>query len=316
MPDPRYELGTVAAADAVLKDLYLDLRTALYRWSQVTQQTPQPRMGYIGQHLTSVVTGYPGGRSGARGKDLLLPEGRHAEIKTCYRVDQLGKCLDCSQVVASIEAACPLCGSGNIKRNDDSKWLITVRTDQEMRALFDPTSYYLVLFDFADFKNPAEINARIYEVNPKAKGFAYCMVDYYFNIKSKSKSGAPFNLWPFSLKFEIMRARLIYFSLIGADNSIETTIFPGERGEPLPVAPSALTAYSRATGFTAAMVTAVARHFGIRQSAGLKTQGLANLERARREEGWDDFELADVIAEAMYGDRITDYAEWVAGGLL
>src|SRR2546421_12920922 len=85
---PRYELGTVAASEAILTDLYINLRRAIAQWAAVTQQTPQARMGYIGQHLTSVVTGFPGGRSGARGKDLLLPDDKYAEIKTCYRVDQ------------------------------------------------------------------------------------------------------------------------------------------------------------------------------------------------------------------------------------
>lgn len=39
---------------------------------KITQQTPQARMGYVGQHLVSVVTGYPGGKSGARGYDLVI----------------------------------------------------------------------------------------------------------------------------------------------------------------------------------------------------------------------------------------------------
>ena len=46
-------------------------------------------MGYVGQHLVSVVTGYPGGKSGARGYDLVKDDERHGEIKTCYRVDQV-----------------------------------------------------------------------------------------------------------------------------------------------------------------------------------------------------------------------------------
>ena len=77
------QLGTVQAAEGVLRDLYVDLRRKLRSWSEVTKQTPQARMGYVGQHLVSAVTGYPGGRSGARGRDLILPNGAHAEIKTC-----------------------------------------------------------------------------------------------------------------------------------------------------------------------------------------------------------------------------------------
>lgn len=50
-------------------------------------------MGYVGQHLVSVVTGYPGGKSGARGYDLVIDDERHGEIKTCYRVDRPHHCL-------------------------------------------------------------------------------------------------------------------------------------------------------------------------------------------------------------------------------
>ena len=65
--------GTPEHAAALLTDLYVRLRRDLQRWAAVTQQTPQPRMGYVGQHLVSVATGHPGGRSGARGDDLKLP---------------------------------------------------------------------------------------------------------------------------------------------------------------------------------------------------------------------------------------------------
>ena len=105
-------------------------------------------MGYVGQHLVSVVTGYPGGKSGARGRDLLLNEEEFAEIKTCYRVDQLGSCNSCQAKVAGIERICPECESTDLKRNDDSKWLIGIRNDDEFQSILEPTSYYLVLFDF------------------------------------------------------------------------------------------------------------------------------------------------------------------------
>lgn len=85
----NYTLGTIEASEALIKDLYIDLRAKVNAWSKITQQTPQARMGYVGQHLVSVVTGYPGGKSGARGYDLVIDDERHGEIKTCYRVDQL-----------------------------------------------------------------------------------------------------------------------------------------------------------------------------------------------------------------------------------
>ena len=53
-------------SEQLLEDLYLNLRQKLLKWAHITSQTPQARMGYVGQHLTSIVTGYSGGKSGAR----------------------------------------------------------------------------------------------------------------------------------------------------------------------------------------------------------------------------------------------------------
>lgn len=74
----NYTLGTIEASEALIKDLYIDLRAKVNAWSKITQQTPQARMGYVGQHLVSVVTGYPGGKSGARGYDLVIDDERHS----------------------------------------------------------------------------------------------------------------------------------------------------------------------------------------------------------------------------------------------
>ena len=63
-------------------------------------------------------------------------------------------------------------------------------------------------------------------MDPHTPGFSLCMIDYYFNIKSKSKSGAPFNFWPHSFKFHLMDTKLIYRSILKYDNSINTEVFP------------------------------------------------------------------------------------------
>ena len=80
MPKNPYTLGTENASKQLLRDLYIDLRAKANFWSALTKQTPQARMGYIGQHLVSVVTGYQGARTGARGRDLgpagPVPHGR------------------------------------------------------------------------------------------------------------------------------------------------------------------------------------------------------------------------------------------------
>ena len=69
------------ASENLIQDLFIDLRVKVNKWAALTQQTSQARMGYIGQHLTSIVTGFPGSKTGARGADLVLPDGRHSEIK-------------------------------------------------------------------------------------------------------------------------------------------------------------------------------------------------------------------------------------------
>ena len=204
----NYTLGTIEASEALIKDLYIDLRAKVNAWSKITQQTPQARMGYVGQHLVSVVTGYPGGKSGARGYDLVIDDERHGEIKICYRVDQLGSCNACGAVVSSLETECAVCGSTSINRKDDSKWLIAIRNNDEFAKLLDPYRYYFVLFEFESIydSNNNDIIASIWEVDPKSKGFAYCMIDYYLNIRSQSTSKAPFNMWPHMLKLGVSQS--------------------------------------------------------------------------------------------------------------
>ena len=216
-------LGDLKSSEQLIYDLYIDLRKKVNYWASQTKQTAQARMGYVGQHLVSVVTGYHGGKSGARGRDLILGNNEFAEIKTCYRVDQLGKCLNCKAVVLSIELKCSYCNSKNIERKQDSKWLISIRNDDLLKVL-DPKFYYLVLFDFQDIQNPGEIRISIWRVRSHNIGFSYCMTDYYLNIRSKSKSKAPFNLWPFQLKFHLMLPVLIYRSYI-LNHNITTEIF-------------------------------------------------------------------------------------------
>lgn len=227
-----YKLGTIEATNTLIKDLYLDLKAKVNKWSKITNQTPQARMGYVGQHLVSVVTGYVGGKSGGRGYDLNINNNEYAEIKTCYRVDQLGKCKECGTAVSSLESYCSNCRSDNIERKDDSKWLITMKTDKDFSEILDPTFYYFVLFEFEDLNsiNNKNIYVKIWRINPKNKGFAYAMIDYYLNIRSNSVSKAPFNMWPYSLKFLLCKPELIYYSVIKQDNVIETLVFPDLMG--------------------------------------------------------------------------------------
>lgn len=297
-----FKLGTLEASEALIKDLYIDLRAKVNAWSEITNQTPQARMGYIGQHLVSVVTGFPGGKSGARGYDLILNDGAYGEIKTCYRVDQLGSCRNCGAVVSSLETVCAACGSKNIDRKDDSKWLISLRNDTEFAEVIAPQTYYFVLFEFADLSDPSnnDIEATIWEVDPLNKGFGFCMVDYYLNIRAKSKSKAPFNMWPHSIKFLLTKPKLIYKALIKNSGIIETIVFPAfGNGYPEELKP--LTEYYRKDTITVQAVQRVIfRLTGKRYSNADKFTCLEFLEEIRRKESIPNDIICDLFAEEIY----------------
>jgi hypothetical protein len=300
--DFKYKIGTVEASEQLLREVYIDLREKLKLWSAITHQTGQARMGYIGQHLVSVVTGYPGGKSGARGDDIRMEGGAVGEIKTCSRIDQLGRCNECGVRVAPQEQSCSACGSSVIVRLEDSKWLIGLRNDDEFAGVLDPKLYFLVLFDFKDFTSPDTIVASIWTVDPKAPGFSLCMIDYYLNIRSKSSSKAPFNLWPYSLKFELMKPLLIYQSEIWSDNSIHTAVFPSTSAGNETVLQS-LESHASSRNLTVDKVLAVAKELGVQvPSAGSKRK-LRALEAIRDHCAaveMSNSDLCDIIAKALY----------------
>lgn len=225
------KLNDIELSKKLIKDLYLDLRKNTILWSKITNQTPQARMGYIGQHLTSVVTGFKGGKSGARGYDLILSENDYGEIKTCYRIDQLGICKNCGNSVSSIENYCSLCNSNNIERKNDSKWLITLSTIEDYKNITSPKYYYFVLFEYVNLNFNNDIVAKIWKVDTQNIGFILCMIDYWHNIRAVSKSAAPFNCWPYQLKFGLMKPYLIYHSIIKENDEIETLLFPNINDE-------------------------------------------------------------------------------------
>lgn len=308
-----YKLGTLEASEALIKDLYIDLRSKVNAWSEITFQTPQARMGYVGQHLVSVVTGFPGGKSGARGYDLVMNNGAYGEIKTCYRVDQLGSCGNCGAVVSSLETACSACGSKNIDRKDDSKWLISLRNGTEFAEVIEPKTYYFVLFEFADLSDSSnnDIEASIWEVNPLSKGFAYCMVDYYLNIRARSASKAPFNMWPHEFKFLLTKPQLIYKAVIKNNGEIETIVFPTfNNGYPDTLKP--LYEYSRATTITLDAINMVfARLTGKSTHYANKRTALELLEQFRIHNDISNETLCDILAEEIYLPLITPVKDMI-----
>jgi hypothetical protein len=300
----KFSLGDLDSSEKLLEDLYIGLREKLLLWAEVTKQTPQARMGYIGQHLTSIVTGYPGGMSGGRGYDLVLPNNKSAEIKTCYRVDQLGICKACRSAVSSIQDSCGACGSQNIERKDDSKWLLAVKTEKDFEDLLEPENYFFVLFEFEDLNDPSNLNivASIWEVDPSHLGFIACLVDYKINIQGASASGAPFNLWPHMLKFELMSPKLIYRSRI-LETSIETLVFPGQKGEPTTAPVSPMKSHRASTTLKVANLCTFLAKEGVSYGPGInKNEALDLVEATRTHLGEEGFRLA--LIKCIYGPLI------------
>ncbi|WP_066220355.1 MamI family restriction endonuclease [Aliarcobacter cryaerophilus] len=179
-------------------------RINVLNWSKITKQSPNLKIGYPGQHLVSLITGMEGERTGARGNDL--SDG--SEIKSCSRVDQLDKCKVCKSSVLRIENHCPDCGSDNIDRKKDSKWLFSIKSEDELKLLtFQTKRIIFVLFDYQNFKmkdfNTIQIN--VYEVwtnSERCKNFKRIMEDYYYNTylyhinQNPKATPAPYNMWP------------------------------------------------------------------------------------------------------------------------
>lgn len=288
-------------------DLYLDLQKRVNKWAAITKQTAQARMGYVRQHLTSVVTEFPGDRSGVRGRDLVLPHNEYAEIKTCYRVDQLGQCNACGASVASIEPKCPrLQEHTDITRKEDSKWWIGIRHAEELAQILEPKAYTLVLFDFMDLQSPDIIRASIWEVDPKLPGFAYCMVDYHLNMRADSSSKAPFNLWPYQLKFCLMRPLSIYQATISAvDVSIRTLLFPGRDPARLHgLRP--LDEYARSRNLTSDKIKFLAHLLGLAGKWPAKTRRdfLTHIQRHVDQRQIGPATVADKVATALYRQEV------------
>src|SRR3989338_8087274 len=86
---PNKKLVTISdnlkQINQLLSELVLQPRINAIKWSAITKQTPNIRIGYPGQHLASLIAGMEGERTGARGNDLI--DG--SEVKSCSRIDAL-----------------------------------------------------------------------------------------------------------------------------------------------------------------------------------------------------------------------------------
>ncbi len=210
---PKDKLVTLknnkAQIEKLLFELVLNPRLKAIEWSKITKQTPNIKIGYPGQHLASLITGMAGEKTGARGNDLT--DG--SEVKSCSRIDQLDKCNSCGAGVARLEDECAECGSKDIKRNNDSKWLFTIRTEEDLTTLLKRVGrVVLVLGDYPEFDsgNFETLRFQAFEIWPehaRNRRFGEIMTNYYNKIylehkkKDPNKTPAPKNFWPDQYQF-------------------------------------------------------------------------------------------------------------------
>ncbi len=203
--------NNVKRIEKLMGELVLQPRLKILEWSKITKQTPSIKIGYVGQHLASIVVGMPGQKTGARGNDIV--DG--SEVKSCNRVDASDVCKNniCKTKISRFESVCPDCGSADIKRDKTSKWLFTIRSKKDLRILTeDVKRIILVLADYPNFdKNDfEEIRFQVFEIwtnSPRCKAFKDTMKDYYENVflahkkKDNAKTPAPQNFWPYDFRF-------------------------------------------------------------------------------------------------------------------
>ncbi len=241
---PKKELITIQDNEQKIKNFLQEIviapRKNIEKWAKETGQTAGLRIGYIGQHLASLVVGMKGTNTGARGKDII--DG--SEVKSCYRIDQVDTCKDCKRGgykkedarVVRYETKCPRCGSSNIKRNNDSKWLFSIRNEDEYKDLVNNTErIILVLGDYPEFdsKNFNKLRFQVFEIwvqSERSKVFKQRIEYYYEKVylpdkqryekKDKNSPPAPENFYPDKIPFFFSNPVLVFSCIIDEENNI------------------------------------------------------------------------------------------------
>ncbi len=186
-----------------IEEMLVKPRISVHKWSKITNQTPNLKIGYPGQHLASLILGIKGSASGARGDDIA--DG--TEVKSCSLVDQSDKCnnKECGKNLFKSDNKCPYCGSTDIKRNFDSKWLIAIHSEEELKEATETDRFLFIVTDYPDRTNFDDIRIRAFEVYPKeprGKRFVELLENYYHyiylpHIKANPNANpAPKNLFP------------------------------------------------------------------------------------------------------------------------
>jgi len=211
----------------LLEELVLGPRVKALDWSKITKQTPNMKIGYPGQHLASLITGMEGARTGARGDDLV--DG--TEVKSCSRVDQLDNCSECKNKVLRTESKCPHCGSSKINRMNDSKWLFSIKSEDELKLLTSTIDRVLLtIADYPEYdsSNFEKLRFQAFEIWVKEKrhmNFKIIMSNYYYKIFlehikiNPNKTPAPKNFWPYSYQFYLCNPVKVFEAVVDNANT-------------------------------------------------------------------------------------------------
>lgn len=235
---PNTEHITIQTSAKLLEDFISEVmltpRLKAIEWSKITKQTPGLKIGYPAQHIASLLTGVEGRRSAARGDDLA--DG--SEVKGCNRIDQLDTCKSCGNKVLRYETKCNFCESTSIIRKDDSKWLLTIKSESELKLYTEKIDRLIfILLDYPNFSvNDFEtLSIKAYEIWPKQnETFKQILNDYYYNIYLEhirldaKKTPAPKNFWPYSFQFYKCKPIKTYECLITDINTkpvVKTTTY-------------------------------------------------------------------------------------------
>lgn len=245
MAKPNKKFITILDNERLIRqligELVLQPRLNAIEWSKITKQTPNIKIGYPGQHLASLVTGMTGERTGARGNDLV--DG--SEVKSCSRIDQLDVCGSCGLSVARLEQECSHCGSKDIDRKNDSKWLFTIRNENDLKVLTKEVERVVLLlgdypnFESGDFDTLRFQAFEIWPTEERHKRFTEIMSNYYRKIylshrkKTPDKTPAPKNFWPYSYQFFISNPVRTFLCIVENANTkpkirIEEFVNPAE----------------------------------------------------------------------------------------
>jgi hypothetical protein len=121
------------------------------------------------------------------------------------------------------ETVCPACGSSNISRRDDSKWLFNVKNEEELQNLKNTNRILLTLFDYPNFKDNdfSDIRIESFEIYPRNKRMIHFkeMLERHYResylpkIKDKGKANA-MNFHPHKLDFYLCNPIKVFSAII------------------------------------------------------------------------------------------------------